>query len=211
MPVHVVIECAHLPDNRDEIPTPVVAESYEHLHDLVPHIPPIDDNAQIMMLIGRDVIMAHHVMDQRIGPGNTPYAQKLPLGWVIVGESCLGSNHLPERITVCKTNVLASGRGTMLDPCANQFRVQEKVHVDTRQISEKSSVGIIESDSFGADVFVKTSDDEKPGLSIEDRAFLEIMDSSFVRDDDGNWICPLPLKANRPSLPNNYQSALKGV
>ena len=26
----VVIECAHLPDNRDEIPTPVVAESYKH-------------------------------------------------------------------------------------------------------------------------------------------------------------------------------------
>lgn len=42
-------------------------------------MPPLDDSAQIMLLIAKDVIQAPHVLDQRIGPANTPYAQKLPL------------------------------------------------------------------------------------------------------------------------------------
>lgn len=81
---------------------------------------------KIMLLIGRDVIQAHHVLDQRIGPANTPYAQKLPLGWAIIGETCLGSSHLPEEFNVTKTSILDSGRGTVLNPCQNQFRLCEK-------------------------------------------------------------------------------------
>ena len=59
-----------------------------------------------MMLIGRDVIKAHHVLDHRVGPTNTPYGQKLPLGWTIIGESCLGSVHVPEELRVTKTSIL---------------------------------------------------------------------------------------------------------
>ncbi|CAG2199879.1 unnamed protein product [Mytilus edulis] len=97
-----VIECENLPDNRNEIPTPEVAESFYHLQDIAHHIPQIDNEAHIMMLIGRDVISAHHVLDQRIGLANLPYAQKLRLGWCIIGESCLGSVHVPKELRVNK-------------------------------------------------------------------------------------------------------------
>ena len=32
------------------------------------------------MLIGRDLVEAHYIIDQRIGPKGTPFAQKLALG-----------------------------------------------------------------------------------------------------------------------------------
>ena len=51
---------------------------------------PLDNRAQILLLIGRDLMEAHHVIDHRIGPKGSPYAQRLKLGWVVVGETCLG-------------------------------------------------------------------------------------------------------------------------
>ncbi|VDI66835.1 Hypothetical predicted protein [Mytilus galloprovincialis] len=141
-----------------------VAESFYHLQDIAHHIPQIDNEAHIMMLIGRDVISAHHVLDQRIGLANLPYAQKLRLGWCIIGESCLGSVHVPKELRVNKTSILENGRPTLFDPCNNQIKLKEIVH----------------------DVFEKKDDDDKPGLSIEDRSFLNMMDSSFRKDENGN-------------------------
>jgi hypothetical protein len=41
-------------------------------------------------LIGRDIPEIHHVHEQILGDKGKPFAQKLPLGWVIIGEVCLG-------------------------------------------------------------------------------------------------------------------------
>lgn len=54
-----------------------------------------------MMLIGRDITIAHHVLDQKVGPGNLPYAQKLHLGWTIIGETCLGKVQMVKWSSVC--------------------------------------------------------------------------------------------------------------
>ncbi|XP_050419539.1 uncharacterized protein LOC126832715 [Patella vulgata] len=202
-----IIECNQMPDNRNEIPTPDVARSYSHLHDIAHHIPPIDENAHIILLIGRDVIKAHHVLDHRIGPANTPYAQKLPIGWVIIGESCLGSVHVPEVLNVNKTNVLENGRTTMFDPCNNRIKLQETL--DTVYCDRMQLFKTPEWDSFGQNIFLKQKDDDKPGLSVDDRSFLHIMDASFRQDVDGKWSCPLPFREPRPRLQNNYTQVLK--
>ncbi|XP_052069035.1 uncharacterized protein LOC127708232 [Mytilus californianus] len=62
----VLIECDDIPNNRDEIPTPEVTMHHPHLKELRGSIPPIEENCQILLLIGRDLIEAHHVLDQRI-------------------------------------------------------------------------------------------------------------------------------------------------
>lgn len=67
-----VLECDQIPDVRNEIPTPDVASHYPHLRDIESFIPPLNPDAKIMLLIGRDLIEAHHVLDQRIGPPNSP-------------------------------------------------------------------------------------------------------------------------------------------
>lgn len=47
-----VLECDKIPDVRNEIPTPDVASHYPHLRDIETFIPPLNPDAQIMLLIG---------------------------------------------------------------------------------------------------------------------------------------------------------------
>ena len=75
-----------------------------------------------MLLVRRDAPETHHVLDQKIGPSRSPYAQKLNLGWVIVGETCLGNVHSKQNVNVKKTN-LFDGRRSTLSPCTDKFDV----------------------------------------------------------------------------------------
>jgi hypothetical protein len=75
---------------------------------------------EIMLLIGRDLIDAHHVENQITGPQGAPFAQKLSLGWVIVGEVCIDKFHKADtNVNSLKTNLLVDGRTTFL----SEFRV----------------------------------------------------------------------------------------
>lgn len=40
-----------------------------------------------------DLPEVHHVRDKRIRTRNAPFAQRLNLGWVVVGDMCLGNFH----------------------------------------------------------------------------------------------------------------------
>ena len=50
-----LVECGGVPDNREEIPTPEIAESYVHLQDIGPLIPPLME-IPTLLLIGRDIL-----------------------------------------------------------------------------------------------------------------------------------------------------------
>lgn len=90
IPLPMLTECNMLPNKRDEIPTPTAAHSHPHLERIAHKIPPLDDSAEILLLLGRDILRVHKVRSQINGPHNAPYAQRLDLGWVIVGDVCLG-------------------------------------------------------------------------------------------------------------------------
>lgn len=62
-------------DDRSEIPTRDVIRHQPHLRDLP--IPVLNPDAQIVLLIGRDLAEAHHFKDQRIEARNAPFAQRL--------------------------------------------------------------------------------------------------------------------------------------
>ena len=59
-------------------------------------------------------------------------------------------------------------------------------------------------DSLDRNVFQKTQHDDKLGMSIEDKLFLDIVDKEVYMDDANCWVAPLPF---RPRLPNNRQHA----
>ncbi len=92
-----VRECSNIPDNYSEIPIPEIAQAYSHLTNIVDKVEPIEPGVPIGLLIGRDVPQAHKVREQVEGPNNAPFAQRLDLGWVIIGESCLDitANNVP--------------------------------------------------------------------------------------------------------------------
>ena len=177
-----LVECNNIPNNRDEIPSPAVAEKYSHLQDIAAYIPPHDEHADIELLIGLDLIEAFYVLEDRVGK---PYAQRLPLGWVMFGSVCLGKVHGTEVVSVNKINVLRDGRPTLLEPCDKGITVEEDP------------------------IFGRTHGDEKPGLSIEDRVFMDIVETKFTKDTDGHWMAPLPFKPSRPLLQNNRPLAVR--
>ena len=182
-----VIECTQVPDLKDEIPTPDIVQFYTHLQDI--NIPPLDNDSSILLLIGRDVIDAHHVLDQRIGPKGSPYAQLLPLGWVVIGETCLGKVHQPNLVTVNKTYLYQDRRDhreSIFEPCFNSLHVRE---IDP--------------------IFAVSKDDDRIGYSAEDIDFMEIMDKEMTMGPEGHWVAPLPFKPERRRLPSNKQQALK--
>lgn len=194
MELPTIIECNEIPDQREEIPTPEVTYYHEHLKEV--EIPPLDPSSNILLLIGRDLIEVHHVVEQVTGPKDAPFAQKLSLGWVIIGDVCLGKTHKPSNVVhVNKTCVLKDGRPTNFQQCQNNFTLEEcETYMDK---------------SIGRSVFERTKKDENIGYSVDDQKFIQMMDREFAKNEEGNWIAPLPFKTPRPQLPNNRSMALK--
>ncbi|XP_071177980.1 uncharacterized protein [Mytilus edulis] len=184
-----LIECNEILISKQEIATPAIARHYKHLHDIEQFIPELDRNAEVMLLIGRYVTAGHHILDQRIGKENEPYAQRLCLGWAIIGETCLGLVHTSDTITVNKTTVLPHGRETNLKPCEYGFRVKDK------------------EPDIGSTVFKQTREDDTLRLSQEDKEFLIVMDNEFHTSENGRLSAPLPFRRDRLKLQNNYHQA----
>lgn len=205
--LQTLIECDMLPDNRSEIPTAEAARNHTHLQEIATEIPALDQSAQILLLIGRDVIQAHKVLDQRNGPPNAPFAQKLALGWVIIGNVCLGGAHKPVRANIFKTNILDNGRPSHFLPCKNAIQVKESFN--SQGYNKVNTPMRRKHSSIGETVFKQTSLDESLGYSQEERAFLQIMDKEVYQDSANSWVAPLPFRSPRPRLPNNKRQAMQ--
>ena len=84
-----MIECQHIPQDKSEIPTPKMSESFPHLKEISSEILPVDQNSSIEMLIGRDAPNVLKVRQFKNGPRGAPWAQKHIFGWTISGEMCV--------------------------------------------------------------------------------------------------------------------------
>ena len=199
MALPTLIECNLIPNNREEIPTPEAATHYPHLKAIASKIPPLDPTAEILMLLGRDMIRAHKVRDQCNGPHNAPFAQRLDLGWVIIGDVCLRGAHKPS-VNTFRTSILENGRTSFLKPC------ESSIHVKERFTGEHFTQPA--RDDLGQQLFSHTVEDNKLALSVEDETFLHIMDQGFTKDDSNSWVAPLPFRSPRRHLPNNREQAL---
>lgn len=83
-----LIEVGVLPHDPDEIPTPEIAAAWPHLSDIVSKMPTPQPSIKVGLLIGRDCPRLHKVRQFINGPDSAPWAQKLDLGWSIIGETC---------------------------------------------------------------------------------------------------------------------------
>ncbi|XP_039885710.1 uncharacterized protein LOC120732292 [Simochromis diagramma] len=211
LPLPTLIECDMIPDDRTEIPSPEVTHFYPHLKAIKGKIPEIDPEADILLLLGRDILRVHKVREQHNGLHNEPYAQRLDLGWVIVGEVCLGEVHKTSNICVYKTNILPNGRASLLSACPNNMQVKEKLGCHTSNLSLQSSAQHLKSkeSEFASQVFQRTQHDDVPAMSIDDESFLKTLDEQVYKDSYNTWVSPLPFRSPRNHLPNNRPQALK--
>ena len=200
----MLIECSDLPHNREEIPTPDIAIRHSHLKEMAHYLSPLDPDCEIMLLIGRDMTEAHHVVDQIIGPQSAPFAQKMPLGWVVIGNMCLDGIHAPNDVNAYLTHIAPDGRASILQPCPYNYDVNECFSCGSINLGVHHK----KNGNITSAIFERTTQDDKPGLSIEDRQFLEIMQANLQKDSNGNWCSPLPFRTPRRRLPNNRAMVL---
>ncbi|XP_078367158.1 uncharacterized protein LOC144651138 [Oculina patagonica] len=204
-------ECDEIPNNREEIPTPQVAQAHPHLMPIAKEIPELDDHAEILLLVGRDIPSLHKVHESRNGSRNAPWGQRLELGWVVIGNACLNGAHEPEHISTFKTQVLHDGRPSLFVPCPNRFHVKHGTTSAAWGDQEEDTpfFGSAFDDGLARNVFVRTQHDNKPGTSTEDRRFLEIMEHGMTKDENGSWEAPLPLRHAVKDLPTSRGNAMK--
>ena len=204
-----IIECDVIPDSKEEIPTPAVGKAHPHLKEIANKIPEIDPEADILLLVGRNVPQLHKVHESRNGKGASPWAQRLDLGWVILGKVCLNGAHTPSNVSSYRTHVLPNGRPSILEPCPNAFMVN-RMPVDGCEAKRTEQfVGGRFEDGLAKNVFVRTEDDDRPGLSVEDRKFVDIMESNMEKNYAGNWVAPLPFRHEIKTLPESREEAYK--
>lgn len=127
IPFPPLIECYDILDNQSDFPTPNAAQCHPHLVKVAKHIPEIDPTADILLLLGRDIIRVHKVREQVNGSHNASFAQCLDLGWVLVGQVCLGDAHKPT-VNTFKPTILDKGRPSLLQPCISFLCIKEKNH-----------------------------------------------------------------------------------
>ncbi|XP_060787641.1 uncharacterized protein LOC132892997 isoform X1 [Neoarius graeffei] len=171
---------------------------HPHLRAIASEVPQLDPDAQILLLLGRDVLRVHKVRQHINGPNDAPFAQRLDLGWVLVGEVCLGNAHKP-KVYCAKTHVLENGHPSVLTPCPSHIQVKELPNTLASNAKEKA---------MGRLVFQDTKNDNRLALSMEDEKFLQNMNEHVYKDEANSWVTPLPFKHPRPHLPNNKDHAL---
>ncbi|XP_037572307.1 uncharacterized protein LOC119454449 [Dermacentor silvarum] len=206
-PLPPLLECEEIPENRGEIPTPDAARHYPHLRAVATQIPPLDE-AGILLLLGRDILRAHKVRKVINGPPDAPYAQKLDLGWVIVGDVCVGRTRKTSSVNVFKTHVLDNGRPSLFEPCSRHFFVKEAPILYAADRVPKYLHLATLDDTLAPNLFKPTEEDNQRAFSIEDKTFLKMMNSEFTQDKLNNWVAPLPFRTPRSRLPNNREQAL---
>ncbi|XP_072898117.1 uncharacterized protein [Hemitrygon akajei] len=195
-----LVECEKILNNRTEIPTPSAVLHQPHLHHIAKHIPELDPEAEILLLLGRDVLRVHKVRQQVNGPHDAPFAQRLDLGWVVIGEVCPGNEHKSTANTL-KTNVLESSRHTILQPRTSSMCVQEAPQgFNKRKVTDET---------LGQSVFAQKEHDNKLAPSAQDATILKTEDTKVFRDKANSGVAPLPFREPRQCLPNNKEQAVK--
>ncbi|XP_072891311.1 uncharacterized protein [Hemitrygon akajei] len=195
-----LVECEKILNNRTEIPTPSAVLHQPHLHHIGKYIPELDPEAEILLLLGRDVLRVHKVRQQVNGPHDAPFAQRLDLGWVVIGEVCPGNEHKSTANTL-KTNVLESSRHMILQPRISSMRVQEAPQgFNKRKVTDET---------LGQSVFAQKEHDNKLAPSAQDATILKTEDTKVFRDKANSGVAPLPFREPRQCLPNNKEQAVK--
>jgi hypothetical protein len=97
-----VIKCDSIPSDLHEVATPDVASAHSHRRRIALYLPALEPSNKLELLIGRDIPEIHHVHEQILGDKGKPFAQKLPLGWVIIGKVRLGKVIAPTEISFVK-------------------------------------------------------------------------------------------------------------
>ena len=173
-----LLENQDMADTKHEVACPEIVRAHSHIAHLASEFNDLDDEAQVLILIGRncaDALLAEPYSKTE------PIAYKTPLGFALVGKTCITEDSVIQN-RVMKTSC-----------CSSE-------HIKARTtFPSKPSTSVME------DPFETANDDEDTGLSTDDRRFLQIMSSEVCINQQGKLQLPIPFK-DEAALPKNKQA-----
>ena len=178
-----------IPDTKHEVATPSTVESFPDIKHFAKRFNEFDDNAQVLILIGRN---CEHILPIKCYGNKVPYVYETKLGYALVGDICTQGNYNPNSSLSCLRTSMKS---------------IDHEHFEARSASLKST-----NDEHKPhlplinDIFDERPDDELPGHSRDDLKFLETMKENVHLDESGHITLPLPFKDSDPFLPDNQQA-----
>ena len=188
-----------IPSRRDQIPTPSVAENWQHLRRIKDKIPPLDETLDVGILIGSNCPRAIKPKEVISGKAQDPYAIRTLLGWCIVGPANPSVEVTSDEDRLATCNRIIAHENTP-ETSHIRFILENK----TKEIINLSHiVQMFETE------FAENKGSAHQGLSKEDRKFLDIAEKGIRRCDDGHYELPLPLKDNFKGLHNNRDDAVR--
>ena len=217
-----LIECDGIPQEKKEIQTPEIVREHPHLRSIAEEIPPLNKEAKIQLLIGRDAPELLKVRAFKNSPKGAPWAQKLVLGWTISGQTCLDLTDRPIHIQAKRTRIVRDEivGTTSTDELISYNLSAHAAYTTVNTGAEYEIVRCPNTLNFqedfteacdakfpGEGVYHETANDNVAGLSIDDRKFIEIIDKGIHKK--GNWEMPLPFCSHNVSMPNNGDYAAK--
>ena len=148
-----------IPSRKDQIPTPAVADKWQHLKKIRDKIPPLDENLDVGILIGSNCPKAIKPKEVIAGKSEDPYAVRTLLGWCIIGPANPSETHLHEDGVATCNRIIAHENTPETSHVS--FILEDK----TKEIINPCYVKqMLEMD------FAESKDSTQQGLSKEDRS-----------------------------------------
>jgi len=172
-----------LPSSKKGVTTRSMVEAHPHVRKYAPNFPYVAGNAEVLLIVGANCGAA---MQTRVYGDKAPFAHHTALGWALVGPSCISSGEDS-----------ASQRSISVLKCVCDS-------LNAKPVFDPNNV----SSDLCSNVFVEHSDDEMPGISRNDKKFIDIVSNSISVNGSGKIQMPLPIKENAV-FPSNREAVLR--
>ena len=191
-----------LPVDSEEVVTAGKLEKWKYLHCIKDEVC-ISDNADVGILIGANCGKALEPIKVISSQNGGPYAFQTLLGWCVVGP-IQGTPKSGKDGFNC--NRILVDNSESHDPAMHCFAVKEEVaDIGITEMSQRLCLrDFNEPDLLGKNKSIIELDAEE--ISSNDMKFIKLMNQE-VKQVDGHYQLPLPLKDPNIKLPNNRKQA----
>ena len=170
-------------DNKHQVATPDIVERFRHTAKYSRFFPTLDDQAQVLVLIGLDNIHIHR--SDRL-TRTAPYVHRTPLGYALVGKVCSDTAGSEHTATVLRTQTCDSNN----------------ILLEDIEFPKITTVFPAKNSNLDFDIMETRNDDESVGFSADDKTFLHLMKKGEFVNPSGNLTYPLPI-IKEYCLPDN--------
>ena len=140
------------------------------------------------ILIGYDCTQALDIVYRTQAQGKRPLSLETVLGWGIIGGT---SQQMNDSFITCHSAILDNGNAII----AHSLKEKESPSPD--DISRL----------LNQDFTCLELDDSKQ--SVEDRQFMDTLETGIKRTSDGHLLMPLPFKSQNPAMLDNTEVAVR--